>query len=56
MIYIIRGFLFGIGLYLAKLIFGIVEELLFSRLHKAKWYNIILGEQQDIENVKKIGF
>lgn len=62
--YISIGLLFGLGLYLAKLIFGIIEEILFTRLHTTKWYPFIAGKKpkninatMDVKSVKnKIGF
>ena len=64
MSYIAMGLLFGLELYLAKLIFVIIEEILFTRLHSTKWYSFIAGKKpkninntMDVKSVKnKIGF
>lgn len=42
--YIVMGLLLSIGWHVAKLIYGVATELLFNRLHKAKWYLIAAGE------------
>ena len=63
--YIIVGLLLSIGWHVAKVIFKMVEELLFARLHKADWYLVAAGEKHatigeqpgDIKMVKnQIGF
>lgn len=64
--YIIIGALLAIGWKTVSLIYGVAEELLFSRLHNAKWYQIAAGKKPrkveaekpgDIKAVKnKIGF
>lgn len=41
--YIIMGALMSIGWYVAKLVYDIVAELLFTRLHAADWYQIAAG-------------
>lgn len=64
MSYISMGLLFGLGLYLAKLIFGIIEKILFTVLHTTKWYPFIAGKKSkninttmEVKSVKnKIGF
>lgn len=64
MSYISMGLLFGLGLCLVNLIFGIIEEILFIRLHNTKWYPFIAGKKikninntMDVKSVKnKIGF
>jgi hypothetical protein len=62
--YLIIGLLLGIGWHVAKLLFSVIEELLFTRLHKAKWYQIVAGKRprkaeatMDVKTIKnKIGF
>lgn len=63
--YILIGLLVSIGWHLVKLVYRMVTELLFNRLHRAKWYLIAAGEQPekmgsrpgDIKEVKnQIGF
>lgn len=63
--YIVVGLLLSIGWHIVGLIFGVVEELLFSRLHSAKWYQIAAGKKVkktknkpgDIKEIKnQIGF
>lgn len=41
--YIIMGLLMSIGWQVARVIFEVAAELLFERLHKAKWYRIAAG-------------
>lgn len=43
--YIVIGFLIGIGWHVVQLIYDVVYELLFCRLHKARWYNIAAGKR-----------
>lgn len=43
--YIVIGFLIGIGWHVVKLIYSVVEELLFCRLHKTNWYAIAAGNR-----------
>ena len=59
MSYIAMSLLFGLGLYLAKLIFGIIEKILFIILHSTKWYPFIEGKKpkninntMDVKSVK----
>lgn len=63
--YILIGVLVAIGWHLVKLIYEVVVELLFSRLHRADWYLIAVGKKPkeikerpgDAKTVKnKIGF
>ena len=60
--YIIFGILVSIGWHTVKLIYEMVYELLFNRLHKADWYRIVAGEKPkdkrvDAKAVKnQIGF
>lgn len=63
--YIITGLLLSIGWHFVKLVYEVVSELLFSRLHEAKWYLIAAGKEPaviedkpgDIKEVKnRIGF
>ena len=39
------GFGLSIAWYLGKLIFDIIGEIIFTRLHKNKYYNIITGKR-----------
>lgn len=43
--YILIGILLSIGWHLVKLVYEAVEELLFERLHRAKWYLIAAGRK-----------
>jgi len=43
--YIIIGLLLSIGWQTVELIFEVVRELLFSRLHKTDWYLIAAGKK-----------
>ncbi len=64
--YIIIGILLSIGWHLAKVFFEVATDLLFARLHDAKWYRILAGKERpkkidskpgDIHAVKRtIGF
>lgn len=63
--YVIIGLLVSLGWHFAKVIYEIAEELLFVRLHRAKWYQFIAGKKPkeieskpgDIKEVKnQIGF
>ena len=63
--YILMGLCLSIGWHIIKLVYGIIAELLFTRLHNAEWYQIAAGnkpmvmEEQpgDIKAVKnQIGF
>ena len=62
--YIVMGLLMGLGWQMVRLIFGIIEELLFTRLHTTKWYPILAGKKpksvkntMEVNEVKnKIGF
>lgn len=42
--YIIMGLLLSIGWHIAKLIYEVAAELLFNRLHRARWYQIAAGK------------
>lgn len=48
MTYIIIGLLLSIGWHLAKLVYEAVHELLFCRLHDAKWYRIVAGKEPEV--------
>ena len=39
------GFLVAIGWFSGKIIFSIIEEILFERLHSSKYYRIICKKQ-----------
>ena len=61
--YILMGILLSIGWHVVKLIYEVAAELLFERLHKAKWYAIAAGKKPkeikpgDVKAVKnQIGF
>ncbi len=43
--YILMGLLFAIGWYLVRAIYDVATELLFSRLHNTKWYQIAAGKR-----------
>lgn len=43
--YIIIGLLLSIGWHVVKLVYGILEELIFCRLHDARWYLIMVGKE-----------
>ena len=49
--YIIMGLLMSIGWQVARVVFEVAAELLFERLHRAKWYKIAAGvEPKAIDN------
>ena len=62
--YIIIGILLSIGWNLIVLLKNVIEEILFCRLHKYKWYAILAGKQTKTDKGKsdaktitnKIGF
>lgn len=43
--YIIMGLMLSIGWHIVKLAYEIIAELLFTRLHKTKWYQVIAGKR-----------
>ena len=43
--YILMGILLSVGWHIVKLIYEVAEELLFERLHKAKWYMAAAGRK-----------
>ena len=43
--WIVIGFLVAIGWFSGKIIFSIIEEILFERLHSSKYYRIICKKQ-----------
>ena len=63
---LVIGFGLSIAWYLGKLIFDIIGEIVFMRLHKNKYYNIITGKRsrelksksQKVESITggKMGF
>ena len=44
--WIVIGFLVAIGWFSGKIIFSILEEILFERLHSSKYYRIICKKQE----------
>ena len=42
---VIVGLLLAIGWYAGKLIYEVVSELLFERLHRSKWYLMAAGRR-----------
>lgn len=56
--YILIGLLLGIGLYSARLLFNVIEDILFCRLNKNDLYNVMLGNRPKLtkEVKNKIGF
>lgn len=48
--YIVIGLLLSIGWHIAKVVYEMAVELLFSRLHDAKWYRIIAGKESRTSN------
>ena len=42
--YILIGALLAIGWHFVESVYEIAYELLFSRLHKAKWYQVAAGK------------
>ena len=59
--YIIIGALLAIGWHLVKLVYCMIEDVLFSRLHKAKWFAKIAGvdiksDSNKSHEMNKIGF
>ena len=63
--YIIAGLLLSVGWHVVKIVYEMVCDILFTRLHKAKWYLTAAGKTPktmkeqpgDIKAVKnKIGF
>lgn len=65
MYYIFMGIMLAIGWYLVRIVYDIVCEVLFSRLHKADWYLVVAGKKPsttqnkpgDLKTVKnEIGF
>ena len=43
--WIVIGFWVAIGWFSGKIIFSIIEEILFERLHSSKYYRIICKKQ-----------
>ena len=41
--YILIGILLAIGWFLVKIVYDVARELLFERLHSAKWYLVAAG-------------
>ena len=60
--YILIGLAISIGWHFGKVIFGVLEEIIFERLHKSKWYKIVVGrmsinEKESSKKLRmKIGF
>ena len=60
--YIIIGLLLSIGWHLVEIVYTAFEEALYVRLHKTKWYQIVIGKRsinecKNNDNIRnKIGF
>lgn len=60
--YILIGLAISIGWHFGRVIFGVLEEIIFERLHRSKWYKIVVGRmsinnKESNKNCKmKIGF
>lgn len=60
--YILIGALFSLGWHMVKLIWCMVDEIVYKRLHRTKWYKILcFGMDNKTGKVKttvkmKIGF
>ena len=60
--YIIAGILFAIGWHIVKIIYEISAELIFCKLHRTKWYNVMAGKEKKLNSKSdkgpkmKIGF
>ena len=48
--YVIMGLMLSIGWHIVKLVYEIIAELLFTRLHKAKWYQVAAGKRPATTN------
>lgn len=44
--WIVIGFLVAIGWFSGKIMFNIIDEILFERLHSNKYYRIICKKQE----------
>lgn len=53
--YVLPGLLLFIGWHAAKLIFEIISEVLFCRLHETNWYRILSGKKPKEKNEKSKG-
>ena len=60
--YILIGVLFSLGWHMVKLVWCMVDEIAYKRLHKAKWYRTLcFGAEERSGDIKtdtnmKIGF
>lgn len=53
--YIVIGILLSIGWHLAKLAYEVTTDLLFARLHDARWYRELAGKEKPKKNDSKPG-
>jgi hypothetical protein len=51
--YILIGLLVSIGWHLAKFMYEIMCDMIVTRLHKAKWYNVATGRIKNSSNKNK---
>lgn len=53
--YIIAGILLSFGWHIVKIIYEIIEEILFCRLHNNRCYKIITGKEKRVNTKGKDG-